>query len=116
MRLISSSDQWPAQYQRDRPAERGDIKRKETKGRKPSQNEMMRSENRSEIKMNGRRGSRLWSEQGGEVWMEVNKACLMRCAVSGQRPGSLIALRERKLTQGGRKKRHRRVLHSNEFK
>lgn len=36
--------------------------------------------------------------------MEVNKACLMRCAVSGQRPGSLMALRERKLTEGGRKR------------
>lgn len=65
---------------------------------------MIRSENRSVIKMKGRRGSRLWSEKGGEVWMEVNKACLMRCAVSGQRPGSLIALRERKLTEGGRKR------------
>lgn len=40
----------------------------------------------------------------------------MRCAVSGQRSGSLIALEERKLTEGGRKERHHHVSHSNGFK
>lgn len=33
--------------------------------------------------------------------MEVSKACLMRCAVSGQRPGSLIVLEKHELTWWG---------------
>lgn len=44
--------------------------------------------------------------------MEVSKACLMRRAVSGQRPGSLMALQESKLTWRERKG----VLHSSKFK
>lgn len=55
-------------------------------------------------------------KEGGEVWMEVSKACLMRCAVSGQRPVSLKALKERKLTEGGRRVRHLHVSHSNGLK
>lgn len=48
--------------------------------------------------------------------MEVSKACLMRCAVSGQRPGSLIVLEKHELTWwGGGLQRHC-VLHSNKFK
>ena len=48
--------------------------------------------------------------------MEVSKACLMRCAMSGQRPDSLKALEERKLTEGGRRERHLHVSHSSGLK
>lgn len=74
MRLISFSDQWPAQYQIDRRTGRGASVMKETKEGKLYQNEVIRSEKTSIIEMNGRRGSRLWSEKGGEVSMEVNRA------------------------------------------
>lgn len=91
---------------------RGDMKHKETKERKVYQNEMIRRK-RSVMKVNGRRGS-----TGGAVRKEGRcgrrsiRRSLMRCAVSGQRPGSLTALRERKPTERGRK----RAPHSNEFK
>lgn len=81
MCLISGSDQWPAQYQIDRPTGRGGAQ-----GNKGEETVLKwNDEEWEKIRKREKTGG------GAGVWMKVSKACLMRRAVLGQRPGSLIA-------------------------